>query len=88
MVEALNAGDITKVGVGVIIALIVLGFLVGMLITKLIGKVLVAVVVVVLGVIVWQQRTSIEHKIDQKKCNLTFVGIHLDPPDSLKRFCS
>jgi uncharacterized membrane protein YfcA len=85
MVEALNAADVTKLGVGIIIALIVIGFLIGAFVTALVMRILIAVVVVVLAVVVWQQRTSIEHKIDQKKCNLTFMGVHLDPPKSLTR---
>ncbi|HEY2298122.1 MAG TPA: hypothetical protein VGH43_10375 [Jatrophihabitans sp.] len=88
MVEALDAGDVTKLGVGIIIALIVLGLIISLLITKLIVRVFVAVAVVVLVFVVWQQRTSIEHRIDQHKCNFDFLGVHLSPPDRLNRFCS
>ena len=88
MVEALDAGDVTKLGVGIIIALIVLGVIISMLITKLVVRVVVAVAVVALAFYVWNQRTSIEHKIDKRDCNLTFLGVHLDPPNSLKRFCA
>jgi uncharacterized membrane protein len=85
---ALNAGDVTKIGVGVIVVLVVLGLLLGLLITAIIGRVILAVVVVVLAVIVWQQRTSIENKIDKRDCNFSFFGVHLDPPQSLQRVCS
>jgi hypothetical protein len=88
VVEALDAGDVTKLGVGIIIALIVLGVIISMLITKLIVRVLVAVAVVVLAFVVWQQRTSIEHRIGQHKCSFEFFGVHLDPPDKLNRVCS
>ena len=86
-VGALDAGDVTKLGAGVIIALVLVGFVLSIVITAILGRIFVVVVVIVLGVFVWQQRTSIEHKIDQKKCNLTFFGVHLSPPDSLKKYC-
>ena len=88
MIEALDAGDVTKLGVGIIIALIVLGLIISMLITKLVVRVIVAVAVVVLAFVVWQQRTSIEHRIDHHKCSFEFLGVHLDPPDQLNRACS
>ena len=87
MNEALDAGNITKIGVGVIIALVVIGILLSLLITAIIGRIIIFVVVVLLAVFVWQQRSSIENKIDQHKCNLTFFGMHLDPPDSLHKIC-
>jgi protein-S-isoprenylcysteine O-methyltransferase Ste14 len=88
MIEALNAGDVTKLGVGLIVALVVLGVLISVVVSAIVVRLVVIAVVVVLAIFVWQQRTSIQHKIDQHKCNLTFMGVHLDPPDSLNRFCS
>ena len=45
--------------------------------------------VVVLGVLVWQQRSSIEDKIKSHNCNFnaTFFGIHLDAPQSVIKNC-
>ena len=86
-VEAVDAGDITKIGVGVILGLIVIGIVLSIIITAIIGRVLIAVVVIVLGIFVWQQRSSIEHKISTKNCNLTFFGVHLDPPQALQKHC-
>ena len=88
MVEALDAGDVTKLGVGIIIALIVLGVIISMLITKLVVRVVVAVAVVALAFYVWNQRTSVENKINHHRCNFTFLGVHLDPPSRLNRVCS
>lgn len=87
-VAALDAGDVTKLGVGLIIALVVLGLLIGALITAFIARLVVAVIVIVLAVVVWQQRTSIEDRIGQHKCGFTFFGVHLAPPDSLENVCS
>jgi hypothetical protein len=86
-VAALDAGNITKIGVGVIIALVVLGILLSLIVTAIVGRIVIAVVVVLVGVFVWQQRSSIENKIHSKNCDLTFFGMHLDPPDSLKKHC-
>ena len=88
-VAALNAGDITKIGVGVIIALVVIGFLLSLVITAIIGRIIILVVVVVLGIFVWQQRSSIEDKVSKHKCDLsaTFFGIHLDAPSDVKSYC-
>ena len=88
-VEALNANDITKVGVIVIIALVVVGVLLSLLITAVIGRLVILAVVVVAGVFVWQQRTHIKDEINSNKCNLqaTFFGIHLDVPDSVRQAC-
>ncbi|MGH8860097.1 MAG: hypothetical protein ACRDVG_02490 [Jatrophihabitantaceae bacterium] len=85
MTEALDAGSVTKLGVGIIIALIVIGLILSAVITALVARIIIAIAVVVLAFVVWQQRSSIEHKIDQRKCNLVFFGVHLDPPSSLTR---
>jgi hypothetical protein len=93
VLNGLDAADVTKIGIGVIIALVVIGVLVGLLITAIIGRVLIAVIVIGLAVFVWQQRSSVENKINHEKkhvCNsfdATFFGIHLDAPSSVKKKC-
>jgi protein-S-isoprenylcysteine O-methyltransferase Ste14 len=84
---ALDAGNITKIGVGVIVALVVIGVLLSLIITAIVGRIIILVVVVLLAVFVWQQRSSIQDKISEHKCNLTFFGMHLDPPDKLDKYC-
>jgi Na+/proline symporter len=88
-VEALNAGDITKVGVIAIIALVVIGVLLSLVITAVIGRLVVAVIVIVLAIFVWQQRGHVKDSFDKHKCDLnaTFFGIHLDAPNSVKQAC-
>jgi ABC-type iron transport system FetAB permease component len=88
-VEALGAGDITKVGIGVIIALVVIGFVLSLIISALIGRLLVIAIVVVLGIVVWTQRNHVENSFDKHKCDLnaTFFGIHLNAPNSVKQAC-
>jgi len=88
-VEALNANDITKVGLIVIVALVVIGALLSFVITAIVGRIIILVVVVAAAAFVWQQRTHIKDEINTNKCNLhaTFFGIHLDAPDSVKKAC-
>jgi uncharacterized metal-binding protein len=86
-VSAIDSSDITKIGIGVIIALVVLGFLLSLVITAIIGRVIIVVVVVVLGIFVWQQRSSIQDNV--KKCHLdmSFFGITINAPDSVVQHC-
>jgi protein-S-isoprenylcysteine O-methyltransferase Ste14 len=87
--EALNVQDITKVGVIVIVALLLIGVVLSFVITALIGRLIIAVVVIVLAVLVWQQRTHVKDQMNAHKCDLkaTFFGIHLDAPDSVRQAC-
>jgi hypothetical protein len=89
-VEALNVQDITKVGVIVIVALIVIGALLSIVITALIARIVILVVVVALAVFVWQQRGHVKDEINSHTCDLnaTFFGIHLDAPDSVRQQCN
>jgi protein-S-isoprenylcysteine O-methyltransferase Ste14 len=86
-VEALNANDITKVGVVVIVALVLIGALLSIVITALVGRIIILVLVVVAAVLVWQQRTHVKNQIDDCKLSGSFFGVHLDAPDSVKRAC-
>ncbi len=88
-VEALNANDITKVGLIVIVGLVVIGALLSFVITAIVGRIVILVLVVAAAAFVWQQRTHIKDEINTNKCNLhaTFFGIHLDVPDSVKQAC-
>ena len=85
-VAALDSNRITTIAVGATIALVVVGLLLGLVISALIGRLLILVVVAVLAGAVWQQRGSIEDKIN--KCHLsgTYFGVHWQaPPDVVKQ---
>jgi hypothetical protein len=86
---ALSPGDVTKIGVGIIIALVVIGALLSLIITHIIGRLIILVVVVALGIAVWLQRTNVHDDIDAHKCDLstTFFGVHIDAPQSVKQAC-
>lgn len=87
--QALDAGSITGISIGVIVVLVILGFLIGALIAKLIVRAVVALVVVVLAIVVWQQRTHVRDEFN-KVCdaNPTFFGVHIDPSDDVRRKCN
>ena len=87
MHEALQSGDITKIGIGVIVALVVIGFLLSMIITALVGRIIILVVVVGLGIWVWQQRTSLKDDIDNCHLSGSFFGIHVSAPASVVEHC-
>ena len=93
MVDALQSTNLTKIGIGMIVGLVVIGLLLSLIITAIVGRIVVLVVVVALGVLVWQQRTSIENKVDdavkKHKCDLSvsFFGFKIDAPDDLKAYC-
>lgn len=86
-VVALDSGNITKIGVIVIVALIVVGALLSIVITALVARVIIAVVVIGLAILVWQQRTHIKNQIDACKFGATFFGIHVDAPQSVAQHC-
>jgi uncharacterized membrane protein len=89
-VEALNVQDITKAGVIIIVALVIIGIVLSLVITALIGRLIIAVVVIVLALLVWQQRGHVKDQINSHKCDLkaTFFGVHLDVPDSVRQACT
>jgi protein-S-isoprenylcysteine O-methyltransferase Ste14 len=88
-VEALSVQDVTKVGVIITIALVVIGVLLSIVITALIARVIILLVVAVLAIFVWQQRSHVKDEINAHKCNLhaTYFGFHLDAPQSVIRAC-
>jgi uncharacterized membrane protein len=84
---ALDAGNVTGIGIGVIVALILIGVLISVFITALVVRAIVAIAVVVLAFVVWHQRNVIEEHIAHHKCDFSFFGVHLGPPDHLKQLC-
>ncbi|MFN2517646.1 MAG: hypothetical protein ABR604_01190 [Jatrophihabitantaceae bacterium] len=86
-VTALDSTQITKIGIGVIVGLVVVGLLLSLIITAIVGRIILAVVVVALGILVWQQRTVIEDHVKKCQLNMTFLGVHVDAPDHVVRAC-
>ncbi|HJQ44601.1 MAG TPA: hypothetical protein VJ831_16035 [Jatrophihabitantaceae bacterium] len=86
-VQALDSDSIGKIGIGVIVALVVLGLLLSLIITAVVGRVIILIVVVGLGILVWQQRSSLQDKIDKCQLNATFFGVHVNAPDDVVKAC-
>jgi hypothetical protein len=84
---ALDSDQIGKIGVGLIIALVVIGALLSLIITAVFGRIIILVAVVALGVVVWQQRSSLQDKIDKCQLNATFFGVHVSAPDDVVAAC-
>jgi protein-S-isoprenylcysteine O-methyltransferase Ste14 len=85
---ALDSNQIGKLGVGVIVGLIVLGVLLSLVITAIVGRVVILVVVVGLGLLVWQQRTTIEDHVKKCQLNMTFLGVHVTAPKDVQQRCA
>ncbi len=86
-VTALDSTQITKLGIGVIIGLVLLGFVLSLIITAIVGRIIIAVVVVALGILVWQQRTVIQDHVKKCQLDMTFLGVHVNAPDHVKQAC-
>ncbi|MEP7179757.1 MAG: hypothetical protein ABI775_11750 [Pseudonocardiales bacterium] len=86
-VTALDSTQITKIGVGVIVGLIVVGFVLSLIVTAIVGRIVIVVVVVALAILVWQQRTLIEDHVKKCQLDMSFLGIHVDAPDHVKQAC-
>lgn len=86
-VVALNSNQITTIGVGAIVALVVIGFLLSLLITAVVARIVIVVAVVALGAVVWQQRGEIQDRVKKCELDLSFVGIHIDAPDDVVAKC-
>ncbi len=85
---ALQSNNITAVGVGVIIALIVIGAVLSFVITALVGRIVVLAVVVVLGVIVWVQRTDVQNRVNDCHLSASFFGVHVNAPKDVRQHCT
>jgi hypothetical protein len=84
---ALDSDQIGKIGIGLIVAIVLIGALLSLVITALFGRLIILLVVVALAVVVWQQRTSLRDKIDKCHLNGTFFGVHVSAPDNVVKAC-
>jgi hypothetical protein len=84
---ALNSDQIGKIGIGAIVAVVVIGLLISMIISALIGRVIVLVIVVALGAYIWQQRSSIEDHVKNCDPHMSFFGYHVDLPADIAQQC-
>ena len=85
---ALSSDNITKIGLIIIAALVLIGVLLSIVITALVARIVILVLVIGLAVLVWQQRTHLKDKFDRCDTQATFFGIHFDAPQSLHNRCT
>ncbi|MGH8959593.1 MAG: hypothetical protein ACRDWT_00040 [Jatrophihabitantaceae bacterium] len=86
-VAAIDSSDITKIGIGATVAVVVIGLLLSMIITALVARVVILVIVVLLGVFIWQQRSVIEDHVKKCQLNMSYFGVHVDAPKSVQDRC-
>ena len=86
-VAALDSSQITKIGIGAIVGLVVLGFVLSLIVTAIVGRVIIAVVVVALGILVWQQRTVIQDHVKKCQLDMSFLGVHVNAPKDVVQAC-
>lgn len=84
---ALSSSQLTKIVIGATIVLFVVGLLLSLVITALVGRLILLVVVVALGVLIWQQRASIEQHLNRCQLNLSFLGVHVQAPRDVVTRC-
>ena len=76
---ALDTDQAKVLGIGIIVAVLVIGFIISALITAIVGRIVVILVVVALVVVVYTQRAQIKQSTSD--CDVTFFGVHLTPSD-------
>lgn len=85
--SALNSDQIGKIGIGAIVAVVVIGLLLGMIISAIVGRIIILVVVVALGAYIWQQRSSIEDHVKKCELSMSFFGFHVNAPANVVQHC-
>ena len=84
--SALDTTQADRVGIGVIVAVIVIGLLLLVLIGKLLARAIIVILMVALAIVAWQQRHQVADAA--KKCDAMFFGVHVTPHDpAVKRRC-
>jgi disulfide bond formation protein DsbB len=84
---ALSSDNITRIGLIIIVAVVVIGALLSIVITALVARIVIIVLVIGIAVLVWQQRTHLKDKFDNCDTQATFFGVHFDAPHSLTERC-
>lgn len=86
-VSAIDSSDITKIGIGATIAIVLIGLLLSMVITAIVGRIILLVIVVALGAFIWQQRAVIQDHVKKCDLNMSYFGVTVHAPDSVVKQC-
>jgi hypothetical protein len=84
---ALDSSQIGKIGIGAIVALVVVGVLLSLAITAVVGRLVIVAAVVVLGAVVWQQRTTIQDHVNKCELSMSFFGVAVHAPRQVVDEC-
>lgn len=76
---ALDTDQAKLLGIGIILAVVLIGFVISAVITAIVGRVVVILIVAALAVVVYTQRAQIRESVND--CDVTFFGVHLTPSD-------
>ena len=76
---AMDTDQAKMLSLGIIIAVLLLGFTISAIISAIVGRFVVIVVVVALAAVVWTQRAQIKESVGD--CDVTFFGVQLTPSD-------
>jgi hypothetical protein len=83
---ALDTDQAKNLAIGLVVVILVAGVLVNFAVGHIIARVVVLAMAIALAVVVWTQRSDIESAA--KKCDASFLGVHLTPSDpTLKAHC-
>ena len=84
---ALDTDQAKLLGIGIIVAVLVIGFIISAIMTAIVGRIIVILVVVALAVVVYSQRAQIRQSVSD--CDVTFFGVHLTPSnDDIRAACA
>jgi uncharacterized membrane protein len=89
-VSALDTSQVKTIGIGAIVAVVVIGLIISYLVTRIVAKIVTLVIVVVLAGVLYTQRAQVVDKLDKtaKNCNVTFFGVHVQASnDKVKQAC-
>lgn len=84
---AFSSDQIGKVAIGLIVAVVVIGFVLGLVLNAIVARIIVAVVAIGLAVLVWTQRTSLENRVRNCDTDVSFVGVHVNLSSAAQSRC-
>lgn len=76
---ALDTDQAKVLGIGIIVAVLLIGFIISAVLTAIVGRIIVILVMVALAAVVYTQRAQIRESVND--CDVSFFGVHLTPSD-------
>lgn len=76
---ALDTDQAKLLGIGIIVAVLLIGFIISAVLTAIVGRIIVILIMVALAAVVYTQRAQIKESVND--CDVSFFGVHLTPSD-------